>query len=77
MPQVPMIPTLGNHDFHPPNIQTFNISFSEHLNIIGDMWSPYIPKEAMKKFKEYGYYRMDLPSHLSGNTPAAVIALNT
>jgi sphingomyelin phosphodiesterase acid-like 3 len=30
-PTTPIIPVLGNHDFHPPNYQKFNESFTHHL----------------------------------------------
>lgn len=77
MPDVPMIPAMGNHDFHPPNYQSFSTSFTERLDVIGDMWSSYLTPEALHKFKEYGYYQMDLPQHFQSQSPVSVIVLNT
>lgn len=31
-PDTPLIPTLGNHDFYPPNYQPFNVTFTDHLH---------------------------------------------
>ena len=55
------------------------MSFSEHLDLIGDIWGEYINKDAMMKFKEYGYYKMELPETVKGKveSSATLIILNT
>ena len=64
MPHAQLIPALGNHDFHPPNYQSFNVTFSSHLQEIADIWDFCLDEQALTKFKEYGYYKIALPNHL-------------
>jgi hypothetical protein len=41
-PNTPLIPVLGNHDFHPPNYQKFNESFSHHLQEVSKIFSIFL-----------------------------------
>lgn len=57
-----MIPTLGNHDFYPPNYQPFHASFTNHLHELGEIFRAFVTdNEAIEKFKEYGYFKVSLP----------------
>jgi hypothetical protein len=53
---------LGNHDFYPPNYQLFNATFSNHLHEISEIFRMFIAdNEAIEKFKEYGYFKINMP----------------
>jgi len=60
-PNTPIVPALGNHDFHPPNYQKFNESHSEHLMEISKSFSLFLDEETLMEFSAFGYYRYDIP----------------
>lgn len=41
-PETPLIPALGNHDFYPPNYQSFNQTMTNHLHHIGETWRMFV-----------------------------------
>lgn len=79
-PNIPVIPALGNHDFHPPNYQSFNVSFSSHLEEIASLWKVWLDGPEIEKFKEFGYFRKDFPESLQSKSPTqkvSTIVMNT
>eukprot|EP00347_Sterkiella_histriomuscorum_P003902 403362501 len=79
-PNTPLIPTLGNHDFYPPNYQPFNVTFTDHLHQIGEIFRTFVTdNEAIEKFKEYGYYKTSFPESITkiSGQKVGVIVLNT
>ena len=79
-PNTPVIPTVGNHDFYPPNYQAFNVTFTDHLHQIGEIWRMFVEdNEAIQRFKEYGYYITPLPKSITDKTgqKASIISFNS
>jgi hypothetical protein len=66
-PNVPIIPTMGNHDFHPFNYYNTGHKSQGALTAIAEIWSQFIgdDHEALESFKVHGYYRYDLPASVS------------
>ena len=70
-------PSLGNHDFHPANVQAFDDEESEHLVKIAEIWHDLFlgNEQAEKTFKKYGFYSIEVP--VEGKNPLKVIQVNT
>ena len=58
---VTVLPSLGNHDVFPVNVMDFSKPNSNRaINFIADHWTEWIGEEAVKVFKQYGYYSTPL-----------------
>ncbi|CDW90552.1 ser thr protein phosphatase family protein [Stylonychia lemnae] len=79
-PETPVIPTVGNHDFYPPNYQAFNATFTDHLHQISEIWRMFLSdNDAIQKFTEYGYYKTDMPKSITDITgqKASILGMNS
>ena len=80
-PNVPIIPAMGNHDFHPVNYYNTGHRSQSALTAIAEIWSQFIGDdlEALESFKVHGYYRYDLPVSVSrGNAQkVSIIVMNS
>ena len=67
MPGIPFVVSIGNHDFEPANYQEFKEKNSEYLGNLAKIWeSSFLGQEqALKKFKEFGFFALDAPAPLS------------
>ena len=77
---IPVVPTPGNHDTYPVNIQSFDKPNSNWpINHFKEYWADWLGEEALEKFGEYGYYSMDFKLKNDKSTPESskLIALNT
>jgi hypothetical protein len=75
---ITVVATHGNHDTWPTDEEDFNKP-SPILNSIGEMWNDWLGDEATAKYKEYGYYSLDLNLKNGKSLPTGskLISLNT
>ena len=57
-PGVPLIVSIGNHDFEPANYQNFDSPKDEFLQIVSEIWKEFLTEEAYLEFQEFGYFSM-------------------
>jgi len=67
--KVPLYPVLGNHDAYPQHNQEPTGDWVYKL--VGDLWEPFLPKEALTTLKKSGYYSVSV------NDKLRLIVLNT
>ena len=76
---IPIYPTLGNHDTWPVNVEDFSAPNTNYpINHIKDTWTDWIGADAVAKFGEWGYF--SVPFKLPGGKVvenSRVISLNT
>lgn len=73
----PIFPVEGNHDFTQINSEDFHKP-DPMLDFMANLWTDYLTDDAMKTFKEYGYYVMPLRLVDGTEVPKTkMIALNT
>jgi len=75
-PNTPVFPILGNHEFFPVNVQSFN-GIHPVIDKISEYWKDWIGKEGIDDFKNYGYYSIPLKGIREDWTGYRVIGLNT
>jgi sphingomyelin phosphodiesterase len=62
LPGLPIVPSLGNHEFYPCNLMSFDPNEPHPIfDQIGDAWSSWLDEDAMKQFKQWGYFSMMVP----------------
>lgn len=77
---ITVIPTQGNHDTWPIDIQSFDEPNSNYpINHFKQYWADWLDEQALEKFGEYGYYSMDLKLKNGKAVPkgSKIIAVNT
>ena len=75
LPNIPVFPVLGNHEFYPVNVQDF-VDGEPVIDRIGRMWREWIG-EGYSDFKKFGYYNTPLKGMKGDWTGFRVIGLNT
>ncbi|XP_076252483.1 sphingomyelin phosphodiesterase 1-like isoform X2 [Rhynchophorus ferrugineus] len=75
-PNIPILPTLGNHEsvplnmFPPPNITDQKLSQAWLYELIAELWSKWLPNEARSSVAKQGYYSV------LANNKLRIISLN-
>jgi len=75
-----VIPTQGNHDTFPVDIETFEKPNQNYpINHFKEHWADWLDEAAIAKFGEFGYYSMDLKLKNGKQVPSGskIISLNT
>ena len=75
-PDIPVIAALGNHEFYPVNVMSFN-EYDAVLEDITAVWDDYLDKEAQEKFREAGFYSMKVPIDSPEWKDVRVISMNS
>lgn len=75
-PDVPIVFSIGNHDFEPSNTQKFLVSGTEFLKDINQFWVDTLPdSESVKlQFQQFGFYSTKIKIH---GKPLVIISINT
>lgn len=73
---IPVFPTMGNHEFFPVNVMNFD-GPQPILRQIGKVWKQWLGKEGYNLFKKYGYYTLPLRGINETWDGFRVLALNT
>ena len=78
-PEIPIVVSIGNHDFEPANFQEFKEANSEYLKNLSRIWERSFmgQEEALIKFREFGYFAVDAPQKMAGDVPLRIISINT
>ena len=75
-PEVPIVFSLGNHDFEPSNTQQFAFSESAFLKDINQFWVDTLPEPERVKlqFQRFGFYSSRVVLH---GRHLLIISINT
>lgn len=76
LPNVPVYPILGNHEFFPVNVQSFD---GNHplIDNIAEYWADWLGPEGIDDFRNFGYYNIPLKGNNYDWSGVRVIGLNT
>ena len=78
MPDLPVFPIHGNHEFTPTNNQDYNEESNVLFNVFSSVWSKWLPAEAAAQYRARGFY--DAPLRTSSGRElnnTRVLAINT
>jgi len=70
-PNTQIFPAIGNHDHNPDN--GFGVNESEYLKQLAQIWSKWLPEDALDTVRHGGYYTMPVP----GVEGLRIVSLNT
>jgi len=75
-PEVPIVFSLGNHDFEPSNTQKFSFDESAFLKDINQFWVDTLPETERVKlqFQKFGFYSSKVVLH---GRSLLIVSINT
>ena len=76
LPNVPVFPTPGNHEFFPVNVMNFDGKDPVLLKI-SEIWKRWLDEESFSLFKKFGYYSMPLNGVKESWDGYRVMSINT
>ncbi|XP_053314993.1 acid sphingomyelinase-like phosphodiesterase 3a [Spea bombifrons] len=74
LPDLPVFPALGNHDYWPQD--QFPVDGSEVYTAVAEFWKPWLNEQALTTFRKGGYYSQIYKSSPTA-LPLRIISLNT
>lgn len=75
-PDVPLIASLGNHDFEPANYFDFSKPENDYIAAVSRIWVDSFSHstEALTQFRQFGYYSV---MHTVADSLVLIVSLNT
>ncbi|CAI2362134.1 unnamed protein product [Moneuplotes crassus] len=76
LPDVPVFPTPGNHEFFPVNVMSYDEQ-DPFLKKIASVWKHWLDEESFELFEKYGYYSMPMKGMNNSWENVRVLSINT